>query len=124
MDLSLNREFAILEKALDAYGQLQMAIGGYFGKKEFSMLPLYARRILTATSQLYAGRCILDQALVASRKAQEVGSDHYDYNFYIGKILSAKYFVRNVVPNVWATADIIKDGDRSSLDISLESFDY
>jgi len=123
-DLSLNREFAIMEKALDAYGQLQMAIGGYLSKKEFSMLPLYARRILTATSQLYAGRCILDQALVASRKAQEVGPDHYDYNFYIGKILSAKYFVRNVVPNVWATADIVKDGDKSALDISLESFDY
>ena len=123
-DLSLNREFAILEQALDAYGQLQMAIGGYFGQKQFSMLPLYARRILTATSQLYAGRCILDQALLASQKAQEVGPDHYDYNFYVGKILSAKYFIRNVVPNVWAVADIIKDGDRSALDIPLESFEY
>jgi hypothetical protein len=71
MDLSLSKEFAVLEKALDAYGQMQMAIGGYFSKKDFSMMPLYARRILTATSQLYAGRCILDQALLAAKKAQK-----------------------------------------------------
>lgn len=123
-DLTLNKEFAMLEKALDAYGQLQMAIGGYFGQKQFSMLPLFARRILTATSQLFAGRCILDQALLATQKAQEIGPDHYDYNFYVGKILSAKYFIRNVVPNIMTVADIIKDGDRSVLDIPLESFDY
>ncbi len=124
IDLSLNKEFDILVKALDAYGQMQMAIGGYLGQKKFGMLPLYARRILTATSQLYAGRCILDQALLASKKAQELGSDHYDYNFYIGKVFSAKYFLRNVVPNVWAVADIVKDGDSSSIDIPQEAFDY
>ncbi|HWQ74425.1 MAG TPA: acyl-CoA dehydrogenase, partial [Syntrophomonas sp.] len=122
VDLTLTKEFAILERALNAYGQLQMAIGGYFAQKDFGMLPLYARRILTATSQLYAGRCLLDQALLAARKAQEVGPEHYDYQFYIGKILSAKYFVRNVVPNVWAVAEIIQDGDKSALDISLEAF--
>lgn len=123
-DLSLSKEFAILNQALDAYSQLQMAIGGYMGQKKVGMLPLYARRILTATSQLYAGRCILDQALLASQKAQEVGPDHYDYNFYVGKIMSAKYYLRNVVPNVWAVADIIKDGDCSAIDIPIVAFDY
>ena len=123
-DLSLDKEFAILGRALDAYTQMQMAIGGYMGQKKVGMLPLYARRILTATSQLYAGRCILDQALLASKKAQEVGSEHYDYNFYIGKIISAKYFLRNVVPNVWAVADIIKDGDCSAIDIPIAAFDF
>jgi alkylation response protein AidB-like acyl-CoA dehydrogenase len=124
VDLSLNKEFAILGQALDAYAQIQMAVGGYIGQKQFSMLPLYARRILTATSQLYAGRCILDQALLATQKAQKVGPEHYDYKFYIGKIMSAKYFLRNVVPNVWALAEMIKDGDRSALDIPMEAFDY
>jgi len=123
-DLSLDKEFAILGRALDAYAQIQMAIGGYFAQKQISMMPLHARRILTATSQLYAGRCILDQALLASKKAQELGPDHYDYNFYIGKIMSAKYFMRNVVPNVFIARDIIKDGDRSALDIPVAAFDY
>ncbi len=123
-DLSLNKEFAILGRALDAYAQIQMAIGGYFAKKQIDMLPLHARRILTATSQLYAGRCILDQALLASKKAQELGPDHYDYNFYIGKIMSAKYYLRNVVPNVFIARDIIKDGDRSAIEIPIAAFDY
>lgn len=124
VDLSLNKEFEILGEALDAYTQIQMAIAGYFGNNQISMMPLYSRRILTATSQLYAGRCILDQALVAMQKAKEVGADHYDYNFYIGKVLSAKYYLRNVVPNVMMTANIVKDGDSSALDIPLEAFDY
>lgn len=123
-DLSLNKEFAILGRALDAYAQIQMAIGGYFAKKQIGMLPLHARRILTATSQLYAGRCILDQALLASKKAQELGPEHYDYNFYVGKIMSAKYFLRNVVPNVFIARDIIKDGDTSAIDIPIPAFDY
>jgi hypothetical protein len=58
------------------------------------------------------------------KEGTEVGPDHYDYSFYIGKILSAKYYVRNVVPNVWAVAEIVKDGDKSALDIPLESFAY
>ncbi|SHG72565.1 Acyl-CoA dehydrogenase [Thermosyntropha lipolytica DSM 11003] len=124
IDLSLDREFAILGKALDAYGRIQAAIGKYVGEGKISMLPLYARRILTATSQLYAGRCILDQALVAAKKAMEVGPEHYDYSFYVGKVMSAKYYLRNVVPNVWLTAEIIEEGDTSALDIPLQAFEY
>ncbi len=124
IDLTLGKEFENLGRALDAYSEIQMAIGGYFGQKKFGMMPLYSRRILTATSQLFAGRCILDQALLAAKKAEELGPDHYDYNFYVGKVMSAKYYLRNVVPNVWAVAEIVKDGDRSALDIPLEAFDY
>jgi alkylation response protein AidB-like acyl-CoA dehydrogenase len=118
------KEFAILERAINAYTEIQMAIGGYFGNKQFGMMPLFSRRILTATSQLYAGRCILDQALLADKKAKEVGSEHYDYNFYVGKVAAARFYLRNVVPNVLTIAEIVKDGDRSALDIPVEAFDY
>ncbi len=118
------KEFANLGRALDAYTQIQMAIGGYFGQKKYGMLPLYSRRILTATSQLYAGRCILDQALVAAKKAKEVGEGHFDYEFYVGKVQAAKYYLRNVVPNVWAIAEIVADGDTSALDVPIGAFDF
>lgn len=118
------KEFANLGRALDAYTSIQMAIGGYFGNKQYGMMPLYSRRILTATSQLYAGRCILDQALLAAKKAEEVGADHYDYPFYTGKVAAAKYYLRNVVPNVWAVAEIVQDGDSSAIDVDLRAFDY
>lgn len=124
IDLTLNKEFAVFGEALGAYSEIQNSIGKYFADKRMEMMPLFARRILTATAQLYGGRCILDQAVVALQKAHEVGKEHFDYNFYVGKVMSAKYFLRNVVPNVMMVANIVKDGDTSVLDVPLEAFDY
>jgi len=118
------REFEYFGKAVQAVQDIQMAIGGYFGAGKISMMPLYARRVLTATSMLYGAWCILEQALIAQRRAEEVGPDHYDYDFYVGKVCSARYYLNNVVPQVWTIADIIKAGDASALEIPLAAFDY
>lgn len=118
------KEFEKFGKALNALAETQMAIGGYFGQGKIGMMPLYARRILTATSMVYGAWCILEQALIANKRAEEVGADHYDYEFYIGKVYSARYYLNNVVPQVWSIADIVKEGDASALEIPLGSFDY
>jgi hypothetical protein len=88
------------------------------------MIPLFSRRVLTATAQLYAGSLILDQAIIADKKAREIGCDHYDYEFYCGKIASAKYYLCNVVPNVMNTAVILKHADASAIDIPIGAFEY
>ncbi|EHQ90923.1 acyl-CoA dehydrogenase [Desulfosporosinus youngiae] len=119
----LNKEFANLGKALDAYKEMLKALNGY-AKTNMSMVPLYSHRVLTATSQLYCGRQILDQAVLADKKAKEVGPEHFDYKFYTGKVAAARYYLRNVVPNVWATAEIVIDGDTSALDVPVEVFEY
>ncbi len=118
------KEFANLRKALAAFAEIQKAMTEFTGNKAFSMIPLYSRRILTALSQLYSGSLLLDQALLASRRSKEVGPEHYDYNFYTGKVEAARYYLCNVVPNVCTVADIISDGDTSALDIALEAFEY
>ncbi|MGE5415547.1 MAG: acyl-CoA dehydrogenase [Acidobacteriota bacterium] len=122
--LGFEKEMACLEKALGAYREIQMAIGGYFGNKQYGMMPLYSRRILTATGQLFGGFFLMEQALIAKKRADELGAEHYDYNFYNGKVLSAKYFLRQVIPNVWATLDVVKDGDTSVLDADPAIFEY
>jgi hypothetical protein len=86
------------------------------------MLPLYATRILHATSELVCGQLILDQALLAARKIAELGSGHYDYAFYQGKVMAARYYVRNIVPNIFRTLEVIKDGDTSVLEIEEAAF--
>lgn len=121
---SLEREFANLERALNSYMEIQMTMGGYFGNKQYGMMPLYAHRILTATAQLYCGMVILSQALVAQRKLQEINADHFDYGFYVGKVAAARYYLMNIVPNVWAVAEIVKTGDTSVLDVPVEAFEY
>ena len=120
---TFNKEFANLDKALNAYQEMLKALAGY-AKTNMSMIPLYSRRILTATAQLFCGRQILDQGLLADKRAKEVGPDHFDYNFYSGKVATAKYYVRNVVPNVWATAEIVIDGDTSAIDVPVDVFEY
>jgi len=120
---ALSKEFAILDKALKAYQEMLNALAGY-GKNNPALIPLYSRRVLTATSQLYCGRMILDQAVLAAKRAAEVGTDHYDYNFYNGKVATAKFYLHNVVPNVWSIAEIVIDGDSSAIDVPIEVFEY
>lgn len=116
------REMAILKRAVDAYREIQMTVGSYVGAGKLPMLPLYATRILHATGELICGQLLLDQALLAGRKMAELGPDHYDYNFYQGKVNAAKYFVRNIVPNIFRTLEVIKEGDSSVMDIDEAAF--
>ncbi len=120
---ALSKEFVNLGKALDAYKDMLKALAEY-SKINMSMIPLYSHRVLTATAQLFCGRQILDQAILADKKAKEVGPDHFDYKFYTGKVATAKYYVRNVVPNVWAVAEIVIDGDTSAIDVPVDVFEY
>ncbi|MDD3269496.1 MAG: acyl-CoA dehydrogenase C-terminal domain-containing protein [Syntrophomonadaceae bacterium] len=53
-----------------------------------------------------------------------MGAEHFDYKFYTGKVETARFYLRNVVPNVCTAADIISDGDTSALNIALEAFEY
>lgn len=118
------KEFAKLEKALASYRQIQMTIGGFFGAKQYGLMPTYARRILTATGQLLGGWCMLEQGMIAKKRMEELGKDHWDYNFYYGKLLSCQYYLRNVVPNVWHLLEIIQEGDTSCMEAPIEIFDY
>ena len=103
-------------------GRDTMAIGGY-SVPAIRMMPLYPPYSY-CTSMLFGAWCILEQALIAQKRAEELGADHFDYDFYVGKVYSARYFLNNVVPQVWTIADIVKEGDTSALDIPLGAFDY
>ncbi len=116
------KEMAIVLRAVNAYKEIQNTIASYFMNQKISMMPLYATRILQASGELICGQLILEQALVAQKKIDELGSDHYDYPFYNGKVNAAKYFVRNIVPNIFRTLEVVKEGDTSVLDIVEDAF--
>lgn len=118
------KEFAILGKAIQAYQKIQGTAANWFKNKQGNMIPVYSKRILMATAQLYAGQLLLDQAVLAAKKAGEIGAEHYDYKFYDGKVQSARYYLNNVVPNVGLLAEIMENGDTSVIDIDFDSFDY
>lgn len=115
------REIAVLKKALEAYLELKETITAHAASGKPGLIGLYATRILHASAKLFGGYLILDQAVIAARKAKEVGADHFDYPFYSGKIEAARYYLRNVVPEVWDLTAKIKDYDTSAIDISEEA---
>ncbi len=120
----LEKEVEHLEKALTTYKGIQMMIAGYARSEKIGLMAVYARRILTATAQLYCGYLLMEQAVIAKKQMAELDPDHYDYNFYLGKVLSARYYLNNAVPNVWHVADLLKIGDTSVLEAPTEIFEY
>ncbi len=118
------KEFENMSNAIEAYKDIQKVVLGWMQDKRDDMIPVYSKRILMATSQLYGGKLLLDQALMAAKKAEQSGSGHIDYKFYTGKVYSARYYLNNVVPNVVSVAGLLKNGDTSVLDIDFDSFDY
>jgi hypothetical protein len=116
------KEFEILQKGLDNYRQIQAAIGGYLAQGKIGMIGLYATRILHATGKIYCGKVLLDMALIAQKKIDEMETDHYDYGFYKGKVAAARFFLQNIVPEVETTLAIIREGDTSALDLEENAF--
>ncbi len=116
------REMEIVKQGVDTYRQIQMALAGFLGDGKMSMMPVYATRILHATGELICGQLLLEQALIAQKQIDEQGTDHHDYAFYNGKVNAAKYYVRNIMPNIFRTLEVIKEADTSVLDIVEEAF--
>ncbi len=116
-----SREYEIMSKAIASF----MGIAGFLQKsftENIKLVPLYSTRVLHATSMLWAGSLLMEQAAIAVRKMNELGSDHYDYTFYQAKVQTVKFYIRNLVPEIFNIAEVIKDCDTSALDILEEGF--
>ena len=112
----------VFEEAFGAFGTIMGSFNGYMTSGKIQMLGLYATRILHATSMIYCGMCILDQGILAAKKLAEVGEDHFDAGFYKGKMASARFYILNVLPDIFTIQRVIAMGDTSAVDIAEENF--
>lgn len=117
---AFEREFHLLQTALNHYREIQMTMASYAGSGKIAAIGVYATRILHATGKLYCGKLLLDMALIAQQKMDELGPAHYDYPFYHGKVASARFFLKNIVPEIETVLRVVKEGDTSVIDV-LES---
>ncbi|HOQ10278.1 MAG TPA: acyl-CoA dehydrogenase [Syntrophomonadaceae bacterium] len=113
----LAREFALMKKARQQYDEILGVINTWRSEGNESLLKLFATRILHATGKLYAAKLLLEMALIAQQKLAAMEKDHYDYAFYQGKVASARFFVRNILPEVGALVDIMKEQDCSAIEV-------
>ncbi len=109
-------EFTMMEDALASFIAI-VEMNTEWNNTNKQLKQLFATRTLHAAARIYCGKLLLDQALLASQKLAEVGDDHFDSNFFKGKIASAKFYVMNIVTDIFATEKSMKVADTSAIDI-------
>jgi len=110
-------EFALLNKYIKVYDEIQATINAYRAEGREDLVKIFATRLLHATGKLFGAKLLLEMALIAQDKCNEVGPDHFDYPFYAGKVASARYYLRNILPDLTATLEVIKNGDVSAIEL-------
>ncbi|MCC3764679.1 acyl-CoA dehydrogenase [Glycomyces sp. TRM65418] len=86
--------------------------------RELYKAGLHSRRLLLAVGDLMVGWLLLRQAEVAQRKLDEGADD----DFYRGKVASAKFFAKEVLPRLTADRKVVEAADLTAMDLPDEAF--
>ncbi len=120
---------ATLGPAVKKLGAAQEAVGGsamrllmWFQTGNLGLVPLSANRFLEMMSELSVAWLLLEGAVIAEEKQKATAAEHPDHAFYAGKVSSALYFARNVLPGVVHKAELMGEEDKSAVEIPLASF--
>jgi len=118
-----SKEFATMEKAYNCAEEIMNLMYSWHANKaeKGQLINVFAIRTLFVFAQVYVAICLLDQALTVKKIIAELPDDHYDMNFYQGKLASARYYANNILPNVFTLTTVIKDADTSVLEVPEEA---
>jgi len=119
--VGLEKEFSLLDQAYDCMDEVKKLYDSWQDNKANELISLYAIRALFICSQVEVAACLLEQALIALPKIDELPAHHSDLNFYQGKLASAKYYANNILPNVFTLTEILKNADSTCLECPEES---
>ncbi len=116
---ALAEERAALEAALD---DLNGVFGAMMAKSTESLyhVGLQGNRVLFALADVVAGWLLLRHAAVALAKRE--GAAEADRAFYDGKVASARWWARNVLPGVGHTRSLIERSSLELMDLADEAF--
>jgi len=114
-------QFDLMAEAFAAFKEIVDMTNGWRGEQQ-KLVQLFATRTMYAGAMTLGGKLILSQGVLAAKKLAELGDDHYDASFYKSKIATAKFFVMNVVPNIFGILKAMKLADTSAVDMPEECF--
>jgi len=121
-DADFGPDFKLLFKAAKATGDFPLRYMQYFQDGKTPMVGLTSTRFLECFSEVLLAQLILEQGIIARDKLKEVDASSADGIFYRGKMETARYFCRNILPNVFARHMSLEQEDTSALDIPEEAF--
>ncbi len=79
------------------------------------LIPLYAMKALFVCAQVCVAQCLMEQALIASKKIAALPDGAADALFYKGKVAAARYYSRNILPQAFLTTELIKSEEDTVL---------
>jgi len=115
-------EVTLLQEAYNDFMAIIQQLQLYTSQGKVQLMPRFATRILHAASMLYCGTLIFDQGLLADKRLREIGAEHFDAGFYKGKIASARFYIRNVLPQLSALRKVFEIGDTTAVEMNEECF--
>ncbi|MCC6645463.1 MAG: acyl-CoA dehydrogenase [Polyangiaceae bacterium] len=116
------KDVATLARAQEAITAAAMRIISWFQGGRAAMVPLNANRFLEMMSETVVGWLLLEQGVIAHAARGRLGPEHHDDDFYEGKVASAQFFARNVLPGVMFKLELLQNEDESALGISDAAF--
>jgi alkylation response protein AidB-like acyl-CoA dehydrogenase len=118
----LGPDVARLGKAAETVGACAMQFLGWFQGGKMPLVPLAANRFLEMMAETVVAWLLLDGARIADEAAAKLPEGHADRSFYAGKVQTALYFARNVLPDVFARAEVLRMEDTSPVEMPDDGF--
>jgi hypothetical protein len=95
----------------------------YMMTGKLDQFTLSASPFLEAMSHVTVAYLLLEAAIIAeTERTQDEEQSQEEFDFYAGKVMSAKFYVNFILPQADALCRVIKSGDRSALDIPDRGF--
>jgi alkylation response protein AidB-like acyl-CoA dehydrogenase len=122
----LEKERAYLAEALEDIKSMNSTLTGYMmssqeDPKNIYKVGLGSVQFLKAFGDLMIGWLLIRHAEIAAA-ALEDGSSDIDRPFYEGKVVAAKFFARNMLPNLRAARETIEKIDNDVMDLDEAAF--
>lgn len=111
-----------LGEALGHMTATTMQFMKFFQEGQHQLIPLAATRFLEMMAEVTCAYLLLEGAVIAHEKMQDLAETDRDYSFYAGKIHSARFFIRNILPGVKMKAEVIASRDKTAIDIEDHHF--
>lgn len=119
---SLAGEIAKLSEMTDSVNGSLAIMFTWLNPEKFVQIPANANKILEMISLLVCAWLSLEAAVIACAKLEDLNESDTDYYFYKGKIASAQYFCRHLLPVAGLRAGTLALEDMSFIAIDDQSF--
>ena len=122
-DPAVGAEVKMLAHTTAKLQEAGTAIVEYMMTSKLDQLTLCASPFLDAMATVTVAQLLLEQAVIAEdRRTQDDDQSQEEFDFYAGKVASARFYANFMLPQAEATCRVIKSGDRSALDVPDRGF--